>query len=169
MQRPVGHWLNLHAGLDEIDPVLLTLYPGSRGETMDIFDPNEVTERCLQHARQLLGQGLAKQTNWRYLPAANQSYDTVFLVLAAREFRRREARQRLFIEIQRVLRDTGRVVVVEHLRDPFTFAVFGPGAFHFLSLRRWIESTKPAGLVLLSERRITPFVHAFTFGKQCAL
>ena len=60
-------------------------------------------------------------------------------------------------------------MVVEHLRDPFNFAVFGPGAFHFLSRRNWVESTKPAGLVVLSEQRITPFVHAFVLGKQCAL
>ena len=166
LERPAGKWLNLHAGLDEIDGVLQAR---SAGETLDIFDPHEVTEPSLQHARRVLGLGLGRQTNWRYLPAANQSYDTVFLVLAAHEFRRAAARERLFIEIQRVLRDSGRVVVVEHLRDPFNFAVFGPGAFHFLTRRSWVESTRPAGLVVLEDRKITPFVHALVLGKQCAL
>ena len=164
--RTAGKWLNLHAGLDEIDRVLQAR---TAGETLDIFDPNELTEPSLQHARRVLGLGLGRQTNWRYLPAANQSYDTVFLVLAAHEFRRSQARERLFIEVQRVLRDKGRVVLVEHLRDPLNFAVFGPGAFHFLSRRNWAESMRPAGLVVLVDRKITPFVHAWVLGKQCAL
>lgn len=169
LRKAPGEWLNLHAGLDEIDAVLRARYPSAAGRTLDIFDPNEVTEPSLQHARRMLHQPLTRQTNWRFLPAGNQSCDTVLLVLAAHEFRRAEARKRLFIEIQRVLRDSGRLVVVEHLRDPFNFAVFGPGAFHFLSRRRWVESTRPAGLVVLDEVRITPFVRAFVFGKQCAL
>lgn len=163
-----GHWLNLHNGLDGIDRTLRTRYPSCAGDTLDIFDPHEMTEPSIRAARRQLGHPPAR-ANWRYLPSSNQNYDTVFVVFTAHEFRRAEARERLFIEIQRVLRDTGRVVLVEHLRDAGNFAVFGPGAFHFLSRRAWIRSTSPAGLVMLSEQRITPFVRAFVFGKRCAL
>ena len=128
--REPGRWLNLHAGLDEVGAVLRLRYPN--GESQDIFD----------------------QQSRRHLPAANQSYDTVFLVLTAHEFRKAEARERLFIEVQRVLRDSGRVVVVE--------------PWLFLTRRAWAKSTSPAGLVVLAERAITPFVRALVLGKQCA-
>jgi SAM-dependent methyltransferase len=162
-----GHWLNLHNGLDGIEGVLKARYPACGGDTLDIFDPNEMTEPSIRQARRHLPEH--PRTNWRYLPASNQTYDTVFVVFTAHEFRRAEARERLFIEVQRVLRDTGRVILVEHLRDSSNFAVFGPGAFHFLSRRAWEKATAPAGLVMLDETRITPFVHAFVFGKRCAL
>jgi len=124
-----------------------------------------MTEPSVHEARRGLHRSTAHQTNWRYLPASNQAYDTVFIVFTAHEFRRAEARERLFIEVQRVLRDSGRVVLVEHLRDANNFAVFGPGVFHFLSRRAWMKSTKPAGLLMLNDTRITPFVHVFTFRK----
>ena len=108
-------------------------------------------------------------TTSRYLPAANQTYDTVFLVLAARQFNRAETRERLFIEIQRVLKDSGRVILVEHLRDARNLAVFGPAALHFLSLKAWLKTTRPAGLMVLKDQPLTPLVHALVFGKQCGL
>ncbi len=144
--RSPGKWLNLHVGLDEIAPVLKARFHRESGLTLDI-----------------------QQANWRSLPAFNQSFDTVFLVLAANEFRRTEARERLFIEVQRVLRDDGRVVVVEHLRDVSNFAVFGPCALTFLSRSNWLRATRAAGLVVVNDRRITPFVHALVFGKQCGV
>jgi SAM-dependent methyltransferase len=164
-----GDWLNLHNGLDEMHAALRARYPASTGRTLDIFDPAEMAAPSILEARRHLGEPLIRQTNWRYLPASNQTFDTAFIVFTAHEIRRPAARERLFIEVQRVLRDNGRVVVVEHLRDACNFTVFGPGAFHFLSRRAWLESARPAGLTLLSEVRITPFVHAFVFGKRIAL
>ena len=52
--RAPGKWLNLHAGLDEIDSVLRALYPDEAARTLDIFDPHEVAEPSLQHARRVL-------------------------------------------------------------------------------------------------------------------
>jgi SAM-dependent methyltransferase len=166
-QHP-GHWLNLHTGLDEIDGVLTQRYLPSNGDTLDIFDSKEMTEPSIREAHRQT-RIFARKANWRCLPSSNQNYDTVFIVFTAHEFRRPEARERLFIEVQRVLRDTGRVVLVEHLRDVNNFAVFGPGAWHFFSRRAWLKSTGPAGLKLLADQRITPFVHAFTFVKRCTL
>lgn len=159
-------WLNLHVGLDELDGVLTTRFVN--GQTLDIFDPSEHTEPSILEARRQRSLSKEKQTNWRYLPAANQSCDAVILMFSAHEFRRPAARERLFIEVQRVLRDTGRVVLVEHLRDANNFAAFGPGAFHFFSRRSWVRATTPAGLAILNETAITPFVHAFVLGKRCA-
>ena len=127
-----------------------------------------MTEPSILEARRQLHQPAERQTNWRYLPAANQTYDTIFLAFTAHEFRRAEARDRLFIESQRVLRDDGRLILVEHLRDTNNFAVFGPGALHFFSKQEWLRSTAPAGLILINDQPITPFVHVLEFGKRCA-
>jgi len=167
LHRTPGKWLTLHNGLDGITGTLRSLYPSLEGQTLDIFDPYEMTEPSILEVRRQMNQSTDHQTNWRYLPGANQSYDTVFLVFTAHELRRWESRQRLFLEIQRVLKDDGRIVLVEHLRDWNNFAAFGPGAFHFYSKRAWLASTAPAGLELLEDRRITPFVHALEFGKLC--
>lgn len=143
LDRVPGKWLSLHAGVDLIDPALKARYP--EGLSLDLSNTS------------------------RYLPAANQTYDTVFLVLAAHQCNRAETRERLFIEIQRVLKDSGRVILVEHLRDARNLAVFGPAAFHFLSLNAWLKTTRPAGLTVLKDQPLTPLVHALVFAKQCAL
>lgn len=169
LDRAPGEWLNLHNGLDEMDAALRGRYGDSEGcVTLDIFDPGEMTEPSIREARRRLGGHEYRRASWRYLPAANQTFDTVFIVFTAHEFRRAEARERLFLEVQRVLRDSGRVVLVEHLRDLNNFAVFGPGAFHFLTRGAWLKAARPAGLVLKGEARMTPFVHAFEFGKRVA-
>jgi SAM-dependent methyltransferase len=169
LERDPGDWLNLHNGLDEMDAALRGRYAESEScVTYDIFDAAEMTEPSIREVRRRMHSARDARANWRALPAANQTFDTVFIVFTAHELRRAEARERLFLEVQRVLRDSGRVVLVEHLRDLNNFAAFGPGAFHFLSRRAWLEAAHPAGLVLKSEARMTPFVHAFVFGKRVA-
>jgi len=111
MQGSPGHWLNLHNGLDEIDGVLKARYPSCTGDTLDIFDPNEMTEPSVHESRRGM-HSKADQANWRYLPSSNQAYDTVFIVFTAHEFPRRSARAPLPRSPARVARQrdsrTGR-------------------------------------------------------------
>ena len=131
-------WVNIHAGLDEISSLLAALFPSAEGKVLDIYDPREMTEPSIAQARRITpASARAIPADWRALPLPDHGLDTVFLVFAAHELRRHEARVQLFREVARVLHDGGEVVLVEHSRDWANFLAFGPGFLHFFSKRTW--------------------------------
>jgi SAM-dependent methyltransferase len=130
--RPV-YWLNIHAGLDEMSGLIENKFPGCEYRVLDVFDPKEMTEPSIARAREMSGPDRLQAASWRYLPADDEVFDTIFLLFMAHEFRHAEARLLFFREIARVLAPYGRVVIVEHLRDLANFLAFGPGFFHFQS------------------------------------
>src|SRR5262249_33714074 len=148
-------WVSIHAGLDEIGRSLSL--PGE-GRTLDIFDPREMTEPSIRHARSL-AEAHSQPADWRALPLPDASQDSVFLIFAAHELRRHEARVQLFREAARILRGGGEIVLAEHLRDWRNFLAFGPGFMHFFSERTWLRAAAHAGLEVSRRSTITPFVH----------
>ena len=152
-------WVAVHAGLDEMTPALESVL-ASRGRTLDIFDPREMTDSSIARARTAPG-GHSERVDFRRLPIADASVDAVFLMLSAHELRTHPTRAALFSEIRRGLARGGRVVVAEHLRNFANFAAYGPGALHFHSRRSWLRTFGAAGLAVSHERSITPFVHVF--------
>jgi SAM-dependent methyltransferase len=154
-------WLNVHAGLDDTSAALKG-FLGGTGRVFDIFDPAETTEPSIARARAVSHTTIAAQhVDYRRLPAADDSIDAAFLLLAAHELRSDEARLALFTELRRLLRREGRIVVAEHLRDAANWAAFGPGALHFHSRRTWTRGFDRAGLVISGEFSKTPFVRIF--------
>jgi SAM-dependent methyltransferase len=93
--------------------------------------------------------------------SSDEVFDTIFLLFMAHEFRHAEARLLFFREIARVLAPYGRVVIVEHLRDLANFLAFGPGFFHFQSRQTWLSTLHAAGLKIVCESKITPFIRVF--------
>jgi SAM-dependent methyltransferase len=155
-------WLNIHAGLDEAGHTLHALFPASRGRTLDIFDPAQMTEPSIREARRMAVEQLpAIPADWGALPLADGSVDVTFLLFAAHELRRTESRIQLFREVRRVLRSGGGLVLVEHLRDRANFLAFGPGFLHFFPARVWRQEAQMAGLQVTREDSITPFVKVF--------
>jgi SAM-dependent methyltransferase len=100
----------------------------------------------------------------RPLPLPDKCADAVFLLMAAHEVRDPAVRGSLFLEVARVLAPSGRLVVVEHVRDLANALAFGPGALHFYAPSTWRDAGSGAGLKLTDELRLTPFVRAFVFG-----
>lgn len=96
-----GRWANIHAGLDESSAVLHRLFPDSRGVTLDIFDPLEMTEPSISAARSAARQtNEARPVDFRNLPLATGELDAVFLFFAAHEIRRPDSRDEFLSEDQ---------------------------------------------------------------------
>ena len=153
-------WVNIHAGLDETSHLLAALFPRSEGRVLDIYDPREMTEPSIEAARRL-ARTAATPALWRALPLADGSCDAAFLMFAAHELRRHDARVQLFREVARALRPGGQLVLLEHLRDWANFAAFGPGFLHFFPRRAWLRAAAEAGLETHPHFSGTPFVHVF--------
>ena len=162
--QPPGRWVNIHAGLDEISNLLAALFPSAEGKVLDIYDPIEMTEPSIEQARRTTPASVqAIPADWRALPLPDNELDAVFLMFAAHELRRHEARVQLFRELARVLRDGGEVALVEHSRDWPNFLAFGPGFLHFFSKRAWRQAAEAAHLQVRTDFSLTPFVHVFIF------
>jgi SAM-dependent methyltransferase len=163
---PLHRWTNIHAGLDESTSVLRQLFPQTEGSAVDIYDSRETTEPSISRARRI-HPSTQPFTSGKYdaLPLPDNDYDAVFLLFAAHEVRAADDRTKLLRETARVLRDHGRVVLVEHMRDWKNFVAFGPGFLHFHSSRNWLRSIRGAGLFVEQESRVTPFVACFVLRK----
>jgi SAM-dependent methyltransferase len=162
LSQAPGRWVNIHAGLDETSKLLAALFPFAEGKVLDIYDPREMTEPSIEQARRISAAPVrAIPADWRALPLPDHELDAVFLVFAAHELRRHEARVQLFRELARVLRHGGEVALVEHSRDWANFLAFGPGFLHFFSKRTWRRAADAARLQVRTDFSITPFVHVF--------
>jgi SAM-dependent methyltransferase len=167
-QLPVfpHRWANIHAGLDESTSALRQLFPQTEGSVVDIYDSGEMTEFSIARARRMYpSTGPFKPGKYDSLPLPDDQCDAVFLLFAAHELRITEHRTKLLRETARVLRETGYVVLVEHLRDWKNFLAFGPGFFHFHSKRNWGRSIREAALFVEQESQVTPLVHCFVLRK----
>ncbi len=154
-------WINLHAGLDESSPQLTDLWGAPEG-VYDFFDSDEMTEKSILRARQMVqNEAPATATDYRSLPIAGLDLATV--IFAAHELRSPGAKEAFFREIARALSTGGKLVVVEHLRDVPNFIVFGPGFMHFFPAAEWRRVARAAGFERVSEKRLTPFVKAFVW------
>jgi len=103
-----------------------------------------------------------------HLPLPAGDRDEVFLLFAAHEVRAQERRSQLLRETNRVLKEGGQVILVEHLRDWPNFLAFGPEFFHFHSKRTWRKNIQEAEFQMERESTITPFVHCFFLRKVAA-
>jgi SAM-dependent methyltransferase len=160
--------VNVHAGFDESSEALRELFPDSRLLVCDFYDPQKSPQPSIARARRAYPPAPDVQsispTNW---PLPEESCDAIFLLLAAHELRQRPDRIGFFREAHRVLAPTGRVVLVEHLRDLPNFLAFGPGFLHFLPRSEWLCMIEEGGFRIAREFSITPFVRVFILDPSC--
>jgi hypothetical protein len=154
-------WAAIHAGLDaEID--LGALPPDGCVGRLDIFEPAVMTSPSIARARQTTAAGPATPSRATALALADESCSAIVVAFTAHEIRDAGARERFFLELRRALRPGGRALLVEHVRDAANFLAFGPGFVHFLPRKEWLRLAEEAGLAVVDERRITPWVMALT-------
>jgi ubiquinone/menaquinone biosynthesis C-methylase UbiE len=125
-----------------------------------------MTEPSIRRAREI-GRPCVPgvSADFRRLPLETASQDLVLAIFCLHELRKRADRKAAFGEIARSLTLNGRLIVVEHLRDKANFAAFGPGAMHFWPREEWISLADGAGLFLVSETSVTPFVRGLAFAR----
>ena len=166
---PPQQWLNIHAGLDQSTLILKQLFPNTRYMTVDIYDPQEMTEPSIARARRLHASlEPAVTSKLDALPLPDRDRDTLFLLFAAHEIRQPARRTEFFLESARVLAGSGQLLLVEHIRDWKNFVAFGPGCLHFHSRNEWLRLARDAGLTVVREDHVTPFVRCFLMTKAGA-
>jgi SAM-dependent methyltransferase len=166
LRRTPVRWVNIHAGFDETTAPLAGIF-GAHGMTsLDIFDPQVMTEASIRRARNPGSAAtVTRRADFRCLPLENSSCDAVFLLFAAHEIRHRDKRRLFTGELARILKPAGEIILVEHLRDAANFMAFGPGCLHFLPRSQWLAFAEEAELELTLEKRVNPFVRLFVLRK----
>jgi SAM-dependent methyltransferase len=161
----VPTWATIHAGLDaevDVDKVM----QGDCVARLDIFDPEVMTSRSIQRARRRTARAnAAVACTPSALALANATCGAVVVAFTAHEIRNPRVRELFFLELRRVLRPGGRVVLVEHVRDFMNLVAFGPGCLHFLSRAEWLRLAACADFKVADETKITPWVRALSLEK----
>jgi ubiquinone/menaquinone biosynthesis C-methylase UbiE len=164
--KPGDAILNFTAGFDETSRLLQNKYAQAEVSAFDFYDPRKHTEVSIRRARKTAKPfhgTTAISTTHLSLPGFYA--DKIFAILSAHEIRDREERIRFFTELSRVLKPGGQIIVTEHLRDAANFLAYNVGFFHFYSKAAWKQTFKAAGLNIIREIKITPFISAFILEK----
>ncbi len=149
----------LHAGLDNVSAELRSLWPEAEIQVVDFYDPATMTEPAIARAR-------GSERHGDQLDQLSPALDAAFVVLAAHELRAAADRTAFFSSVASRLAPEGRLVLLEHLRDFPNALAYGPGAWHFLLRSAYVTAFADAGLSLLEERAVTPFLRLFVLAVQ---
>lgn len=146
----------VHAGLDEASGPLKSIWPTAHIESVDVHGGIGATTASLRRARTqaVTATGLPR-------PELTE-VDVVVAFLAAHETRTADGRAQLISQIRSSLRPRGRLLIIEHIRDLANALAYGPAVGHFYPVNEWRRTVRTAGLALVSEERITPFVCLLT-------
>jgi len=158
--------LNINAGFDETSALLSLRYPEALLKVYDFYDPLKHTEVSIKRARKRYPpfQGTVA-INTLSLPSADMEADYILISFAAHEIRDEGERDAFFRELKRVLKPSGEIIVMEHLRDGPNLLAYNIGFLHFLSHSTWYRTFEKAGLQVISEHKVTPFISKFVLSK----
>jgi hypothetical protein len=157
-------WVQVSVCLEETTLPMEKLFPEARGELLDIFSSSVMTEPAVTRARSMSQHQMARKVMPSSLGVEDRWADVTVVMLAAHEVRDIAAREALFGELNRITSQSGRIVVVEHLRNLSALLAFGPGLLHFYPKSEWLRLANLVGMQRLNELSITPFVHVFVLG-----
>jgi SAM-dependent methyltransferase len=162
-----GTILNIHAGFDETSELLIGRFKNADFLMLDFYDPAIHTEVSIKRARlRYPPHDSTKQISTTSLPFEANSIDLIFIIFSAHEIRDEAERILFFQELERILKQGGKIYVTEHLRDLPNFLAYNIGFFHFYSKRMWQRVFKEAHLPLIKEIKFTPFISTFILEKH---
>lgn len=167
IQEAEGKIINISAGFDETSAILRKKFLGAELIVLDFYDPTIHTEVSIKRARKAYpifpGTQSVESVN---LPLKKNSADKIFVILSAHEIRNKHERIFFFKELKRLIKPTGQIFIVEHLRDTANFLAYNIGFFHFYSKSTWSEVFHSAELKIQNEIKITPFISTFILEKN---
>lgn len=159
--------LNIHAGFDETSVLLGQRFEEAELGIIDFYDPEKHTEVSIKRARKRY-PGLPQTVRAAAvsLPVGDGVVDRVFVIFSAHEIRDEGERLAFLKELARIVRPGGQICITEHLRDVANFMAFNIGFFHFYSRGSWLRLFAAAGLRVVEEKKLTPFISAFIISKN---
>lgn len=141
-------------------------FPPARLQVFDFYDSEKHTEISIERARKAYPpfDGTLKITTGR-LPISENAANIIFNIFALHEIR--DSNKRIqFLKAQVAgLKNDGRIVVVEHLRNMPNFLAYNIGFFHFFPEQEWANNFQLSGLDIKSKFKITPFITVFILMK----
>lgn len=154
--------LNINAGFDETSFIIKDIFPQADLKVFDFYNAEQHTEPAIVRARKVsLVYPDTQQIISNSIPLADNSADLIFLLSAAHEIRSQEEKIGFLKECHRVCKPTGKVIMVEHLRDFPNFLAFSVGFTHFFSKKTWQRAFEKAGFSSFAEAKFTPFMSVF--------
>lgn len=167
VQETESKIINISAGFDETSGTLRKKFLAAELVVLDFYDPLKHTELSIKRARKVYplfpGTQRVKSVN---LQLEENSADKIFVILSAHEIRNKQERIKFFKELKRIMKPTGQIFIIEHLRDTANFFAFNIGFFHFYSRSKWCDIFQAAELELQNEIKITPFISTFILEKN---
>jgi hypothetical protein len=159
--------INVNAGFDETSLILKAKFPQANLQVFDFYDPATHTEASIARARRAYGPYTGTiSISTDHIPVTDHSIDCVFNIFSLHEIRNTVERTK-FLRCQRnLLKDDGRCVVMEHLRDIPNFLAYNIGFFHFHSQKEWDKNFSLAGFRKERVIRVTRFVSVFILKKE---
>ena len=159
--------LNINAGFDETSVIIQSKFPDSELVVFDFYDENKHTENSIKRARKAYpAYPGTVQIETEKMPENDAEFDLILNILSAHEIRNEKERIHFFREQKRVLRENGKIIVTEHLRDLPNFLAYTIGFFHFHSKKIWLKTFEESGLGIEQEIKITPFISTFILKKN---
>jgi ubiquinone/menaquinone biosynthesis C-methylase UbiE len=158
--------VNINAGFDETSWILINKFPDAELQVFDFYNPEQHTEISIERARKAYAAYPDTiQISTSKIPLDGNSTDVIYNIFALHEIRNREERITFLQNQYAILKDEGRCIIIEHLRDIPNFLAYNIGFFHFLSMREWTNNLSEAGFCIEHAKKLTPFVTVFTLKK----
>ncbi|MFL9833809.1 class I SAM-dependent methyltransferase [Chryseobacterium terrae] len=148
----------VHASFDPLSKSLEEKYPNVNSTVCDIFGNRHEQEKGIETSKKIFPPNPKEiKIKPHQLPFKDRSQDVILAITALHEILHHDQRVLFFQEAKRVLKDDGFIIVSEQFRDFTNFVFFNIGAFHFLSKKQWKRAISEAGLVIISNKKITIF------------
>jgi ubiquinone/menaquinone biosynthesis C-methylase UbiE len=160
--KKVNQIVNINAGFDETSFIIEKEFPQSEINVFDFYDSSRHTEAAIKRARNVsLVYPNTTHIKFYEIPIKDKTVDLVFLLSAVHEIRSHDEKVQFLKECNRMCKQGGSIIMVEHLRDFPNFLAFTIGFTHFYSKAAWRKAFNAAGFSTFQETKFTPFMSIF--------